>query len=561
MMEWAQDALAGIEASREGRLNAAFPEMTPAETSALLEQFHPDFKGLERTVRVGPQAGELKGLAEVVDLLEADSPLPGEFAPKPDIETDVLIIGGGGAGLAAALALQGTGLQVLVATKLRVGDANTLMAEGGIQAAVGPDDSPRRHFADTVAGGHGHNNPDLVHRLVQDGVPVIEWLTGLGVHFERDGDLSYRAKPGGGTSVPRVLSCRDVTGLEIMRVLRDAVLHGEAKLLDHHAAVELCDDGAGRVTGAVLWNTRTRELTTVSARAVLLATGGSGQLRLQGFSTSNHVGATGDGLVLAWRQGCPLLHMDSFQYHPTGSVYPEALAGQLVTEAARSFGAQLLNAKGERFIDELAVRDVVASAIIREVEEGRGVTTPPGRKGVWLDTPMIERVKGEGTLAANFPGLLHRFGKYGIDPTRQPVLVYPTLHYQNGGIQIDTNGRTAREGLWAAGEVTGGLHGTNRLMGNSLLDIIVFGRRAGSSIAEHIPQRGPVTLSALIRFREERNRLEGLPERPAPWLFPEASGLRFALKEAPTPSAQMPGTSTQGGGGGSFEPPDPFSGR
>ncbi len=512
-------------------------------------------------MRVGPQAGKLKCLPEVAELLEADSPLPAGFSPAPEIETDVLIIGGGGAGLSAALTLQDAGHRVLVATKLRMGDANTLMAEGGIQAAVGQDDSPRRHFADTVAGGHGHNDPKLVHRLVEDGFQIIEWLNGLGVHFERTAENAYRVKPGGGTSVPRVLSCRDVTGLEIMRVLRDAVFHGEAKLLDHHAAVELCDDGNGRVTGAVLWNTHTQELVTVSARAVVLATGGSGQLRLQGFSTSNHVGATGDGLVLAWRQGCPLLHMDSFQYHPTGSVFPEALAGQLVTEAARSFGAQLLNANGDRFIDEMSVRDVVASAIIREVEEGRAMTTPSGRKGVWLDTPLIDRLKGEGTLSAQFPGLVHRFKKYGIDPARQPVLVYPTLHYQNGGIEIDTEGRTARAGLWAAGEVTGGLHGTNRLMGNSLLDIIVYGRRAGESIRQHLPERGPVTLSALTRFREERVSVGNLPGRSAPWLFPEASGIRFSVKETPGSGQQGSDSSAPSGGGFSLEPPDPFSGR
>ncbi len=558
MMDWAEGSIARVSANREQRLSATAPAMDDAEASLLLGEFHPDFKGLERLVRVGPQAGELKCLPEVADLLEADSPLPTGFDPQPAIETDVLIIGGGGAGLASALALQSSGLKVTIATKLRIGDANTLMAEGGIQAAVGGSDSPRRHFADSLVGGHGKNDPELLRILTEQGKPTIDWLTGLGVHFGRSGS-GYHLKPGGGTSTPRVLSCQDVTGLEIMRVLRDAVFHGPAQLLEQNSAVELCDDGEGRVTGAVLWNSASKELTTVSARAVLLATGGSGQLRLQGFPTSNHLGATGDGLVLAWRQGCSLLHLDSFQYHPTGSVFPEAIAGQLVTESARSLGAQLLNADGERFIDEMSYRDRVAAGIIREVQQGRGVMTPSGRQGGWLDTPLIDRKQGKGTLTAQFPGLVHRFKKYGIDPSRQPLLIYPTLHYQNGGVSIDVDGRTEREGLWAAGEVTGGLHGTNRLMGNSLLDIIVFGRRAGMSIAGSIKDRGRVTLSSLERFRKERGSLSGETQNTAPQLYPLVSGMKFELKETAKENQGRPSSGPQGGV--SFEPPDPFSGR
>ncbi len=560
MMDSVKDQLRQIEATRRQRLEEPAPKMDDSRANSLLDNFHPDFKGLERLVQVGPQAGKLKCLPEIAELLEADSPLPAGFDPSPTIETDVLVIGGGGAGLAAALTLQNSGLQVTVATKLRIGDANTLMAEGGIQAAVGPDDSPRRHFADTIVGGHGKNDPELVRHLVEEGQPTIEWLTGLGIHFGRT-EAGYQLKPGGGTSTPRVLSCQDVTGLEIMRVLRDAVFHGPAKLLERHSALELCDDGEGRVTGAVLWNSETKELVTVSARAVLLATGGSGQLRLQGFPTSNHLGATGDGLVLAWRQGCSLVHLDSFQYHPTGSVFPEAIAGQLVTESARSMGAQLLNADGIRFIDELSYRDRVAAAIIREVSEGRGVSTPAGRQGVWLDTPLIDMKKGEGTLARQFPGMVHRFKKYGIDPSNQPVLVYPTLHYQNGGVAIDRDARTEREGLWAAGEVTGGLHGTNRLMGNSLLDIIVYGRRAGESIVGSIKERGPVTLSALTRFRKAREAVPGVTKRTAPQLFPTVSGLKFEMKQEAEGKPSGNSTLQVDGGGAGFEPPDPFSSR
>ncbi|MFQ5444250.1 MAG: FAD-binding protein, partial [Nitrospinales bacterium] len=303
------------------------------------------------------------------------------------------------------------------------------------------------------------------------------------------------------------------------------------RLLEHHAVVELLDDGKGQVTGAVLWNSQTGKLISVSARAVLLATGGTGQLRLQGYSTSNHLGATGDGLVLAYRQGCSLIHMDSYQYHPSGASYPEALVGQLVTEAIRSIGAQILNAEGEKFIDEITYRDVVAAAIIRECRAGKGIQTPSGRSAVWLDTPMIDLKNGAGALRKQFPGVIHRFERYGIDPSKLPILIYPTLHYQNGGIKIDTHCRTEVEGLWAAGEVAGGLHGTNRLMGNSLLDVIVFGRRAAESIQAHLPVRREATLFALEKYRQELNKISDRPRTTSPLLFPSLSGLKIEISE------------------------------
>lgn len=555
-LDWAAESLKQVEATRASRMNEDFPELSDADADALIREYHPDYVGMERTVRVGPNADSSRFPLELADLLEADSPLPKDFTPKVDLETDVLIIGGGGAGVSAALGLQNAGLDVHLATKLRLGDSNTVMAEGGIQSALGSDDSPRRHYADAYVGGHGKNEPELLRVLCESGPPSIHWLINLGVMFDQNGDGTFRLRAGGGTSVPRVLACRDYTGLEIMRVLREAVTGGGTKCLQNEAVVELLDDGAGQVTGAVLWNTETGRLTTVSARAVILATGGSGQLRFQGFPTSNHMGATGDGLILAYRQGCPLVYLESYQYHPSGASYPEALAGQLVTEAIRSIGAQILNANGERFVSELTYRDLVAAAIIREVTEGRGVKTPHGRYGVWLDTPMIDKIKGEGTLAKQFPGLIHRFKRYGIDPVHQPVLVYPTLHYQNGGIRIDEWGRTEKTGLWAAGEVTGGLHGTNRLMGNSLLDIIVFGRRAAESVINGLPERRPVTLSALQAFREGLNALPHPPKQTAPQLYPAASGLKFETAPANEAVAETKSNSP------SFnmsEPPDPFA--
>jgi len=557
-MNWARISLEKVERSRKERMNQPAPTISDDEAQNLIKEYHPDYVGNERKIHVGPNSDADAFPMELADLLESESPVPKNFRPNVDIETDVLILGGGGAGVTAALGLADSGLQVHLATKLRLGDANTVMAEGGIQAALGADDSTRRHFADSYVGGHGKNDTDLLRHLCEEGPAGIRWLTRLGTLFDQNDNGTFRFRKGGGTSTPRVLACRDYTGLEIMRVLKNAVMSGATHVLEHHAAVELTDDGKHRVTGAVLWNTQTSQLITVSSRAVILATGGSGQLRLQGYPTSNHLGATGDGLVLAYRQGCSLVFPGSHQYHPSGSSYPEALVGQLVTESIRSAGAQILNVNGERFIDEMTFRDVVASAIIREVMEGRGIETPTQRRGVWLDTPLIEQTKGKGTLAHQFPGLIHRFKRYGIDPTTQPILVYPTLHYQNGGIRIDSDCRTERTGLWAAGEVTGGIHGTNRLMGNSLLDIIVFGRRVSESVQHNCPERGAVTLTGLNQYRDG---LSGLPhklETTAPQLYPLVSGMKFELKEMSQPEA---GTETSPGAVKNFEPPDPFASR
>ncbi len=549
-MEWAKESLEKLESSRPARLNQPAPIPDSAQAEELLKQYHPDYLGHERQVTVGPNAGDQKFPLELAQLLEGDSPVKSDYISNPEIETDVLILGGGGAGAAAALTLEGSGLTVHLATKLRLGDSNTVMAEGGIQSALGPDDSPRRHFADALVGGHGKNDPDLLRILCEQGPESIRWLSQLGCLFDQNEDGQFRLRGGGGTSVPRVLACRDYTGLEIMRVLKDAVRLTGTRLLEEHVAMELVDDGKSRVTGAILFDRNAGRPVCVSARAVILATGGSGQLRLQGFPTSNHVGATGDGLVLAYRQGCRLVNLDSYQYHPSGACYPEALAGQLVTEALRSTGAQVVNAEGVHFIDEMAYRDVLAGAIIKEIAEGRGVKTPHGKSGVWLDTPMVDLKKGEGTLARQFPGLIHRFGRYDIDPAKKPILIYPTLHYQNGGIRVDSECRTDIAGLWAAGEVTGGLHGKNRLMGNSLLDITVFGRRSAQSVLDNIPERGAVTLTNLQRFRAERGKIES--ETVSPKFFPDVSGMKLTTDKVEEKPEQETNSSN-------FETPNPFN--
>jgi len=243
----------------------------------------------------------------------------------------------------------------------------------------------------------------------------------------------------------------------------------------------------------------------VAAKSVILATGGIGRLHFQGFPTSNHYGATGDGLCLAYRMGAKLAHIDTFQYHPSGAVYPEQLIGALVTEGIRSEGGQLVNAKGERFVNELDTRDVVSSSIIRECEEGRGIRTMSGRVGVWLDTPLLDAEHGPGTVEKHFPAMMLQFERFGIDISKDPVLIYPTLHYQNGGVKIDTNSETNVKNLFVAGEASGGLHGRNRLMGNSLLDLMVFGKRSGLTAAGRAKamKQSTLTLKHVQKFRAE----------------------------------------------------------
>ena len=529
----------------------ALAQLSPTDTPALrasalsreelLTQFHPDHgANAHTTLHIGANAGD-RCHPTLARLLQGNTLIDGfDLAGAEQRVTDVLVIGGGGAGAAAALTAASHGADVIMACKLRLGDSNTVMAEGGIQAALAKADSPQRHFDDTLRGGHYCADPALVAQMASDAPEVIRWLIELGMHFDLTdattdgGKLLY--KQAGGCTQPRILSYRDFTGLEMMRVLRETVeLDPAIRLLNRCPAVELLSHEDGSCAGAVLYDLEYQRFIVVSARSVILATGGCGRLHLQGFPTSNHYGATADGLVLAYRLGARLRDLDSFQYHPTGIAYPQRLAGGLISEATRSCGALLINGLGERFIDELAPRDVVTAAILRECAEGRGIVRDD-RIGVFLDTPrLIQRWPDD--LDKHLPALAHLASKCGIDPTREPMLVYPTLHYQNGGIVIDGNAQTTVPGLLSAGEVTGGIHGRNRLMGNALLDIIAFGRRAGRCAAQNISTR-PVRRGDIEHvYRWQRTLVQAdLPRGiRAPLLYPGES--QFSLHRTPRPLA------------------------
>jgi succinate dehydrogenase/fumarate reductase flavoprotein subunit len=533
-----------VEQTRAARLESGpFPRMSAAERDALVSTFHPDYKKDQfRALKVGPSKGEHAPL-EIADLLEGNSRIDPDRVDlsRIDRDVDVLVIGCGGAGGSAALLAEQNGASVLISSKLRLGDANTVGAQAGTQACDRTNDSPANHYLDTMGGGHYANDPALVEALVKDSPDVIRWLESLGVNWDKEADSSYHELSGGGASRRRLHSCRDYTGLEEMRVVRDEIRQRNLRgrridWLEFEPAVELLLDGQGHVAGALLMDLETRETTLVRAKAVVIATGGMGRTHIQGFPTTNHYGATADGLVLAYRAGAPLVNMDTVQYHPTGAAFPPQILGFLVTEKVRTLGAEMVNSDGEQFVHPLEARDTEAAAMIRECKErGKGITTPTGEVGLWLDSPMIDIQRGAGTISRELPAMVRQFGRFDIDILTEPMLVYPTLHYQNGGIKIGADGATAIPGLFAAGEVTGGVHGRNRLIGNSTLDLFVFGRRAGIAAAKY-SKEAKLTELSLEHVRKWQKQIHeaGLDDMPvSPMLLPN-----YARQERPVPGFQ-----------------------
>ncbi|MCD7775272.1 MAG: FAD-dependent oxidoreductase [Clostridiales bacterium] len=512
-----------VEENREKNFSFEPRRMTAEEKENLLLEFHPDYiKSEFVNLSVGGNKGgsvptELAALLQGKGRISSDLDIE-----NPEYDTDVLIIGCGGAGASAAIEADNTGADVLIVTKLRPGDANTMMAEGGIQAADKENDSPAVHFVDAYGGGHFAAKKELLYKLVTEAPDAVKWLEGLGVEFDKDENGNMITTHGGGTSRKRMHAAKDYSGAEIMRTLRDEVLNRKIPILDFTAAVELILDENGRAAGAVLMNMETGKIFAARAKTVILATGGAGRLHYRGYPTSNHYGATADGLVLGYRAGAKLIYADTLQYHPTGAAYPQQIFGALVTEKVRSLGAKLVNAEGQVFMHPLETRDVSAAAIIREcTAENKGVKTVSGT-GVWLDTPMIE-MREKGAIERRIPAMLRMFGEYGIDIRREPILVYPTLHYQNGGLDIDAQCETAVKNLFAAGEVAGGIHGRNRLMGNSLLDIIVFGRNAGRNAGNRAKttETGTLTLKHIDKFEEEKRTAGVREETITPALLPD----------------------------------------
>ncbi len=393
---------------------------------------------------------------------------------QPGHQFDVLVIGSGASGLAAAVSAERAGARVALATKGSLQANNSSKAQGGIQASFGADDSPARHADDVFRSSHETAEPPLVEALTGDAQSAIHWLEELGVEFTRDPDGRYRLARCGGASAKRLLQVGDRTGHAITKQLREAweASTGTSYL---NAPLRDLEQSNGH------WRARVGEH-ELETGTVILAAGGRcyAEAERRGELSTNHPNATGEVTQIALGLGAESRDLDALQYHPNGGAWPPNMQGYSIPETTRAYGAVLLNADGEEFTDSLGPRDVVSEAIVAEVAAGRGVETPDGRPAVYLDTTRIALSDAEISL----PYMLRRYRGSGIDPLRQRILTYPVLHYQNGGLTIDTSAETTLDGVYACGEIAGGTHGRNRMMGNSLLECVVFGRRAGRSAFE-----------------------------------------------------------------------------
>jgi succinate dehydrogenase / fumarate reductase flavoprotein subunit len=404
-------------------------------------------------------------------------------------EHDVLIIGAGGAGLRAAVsAAEDHSLSVGIVTKSLLGKAHTVMAEGGIAAAVGNvdrDDSWRQHFIDTMKSGKFLNNWQMVETFAKEAPDRVIELEQWGALFNRtpEGKISQRAF--GGHTYRRLSHVGDRTGLELIRTMQEKVLATDAKIYMETTVTKLLKTN-GRVVGALAYTRESGKFIHFKAKAVVMATGGWGRI----FKvTSNSWEGTGDGVVLSYDVGAELVDMEMMQFHPTGMVWPPGVRGLLVTEGVRGEGGLLRNSEGKRYMEnydkekmELSTRDVVARANYTEVQEGRGSE----HGGVYLDITHL----GYDGIMKKLPTMHEQFLKLAdIDISKEAMEVFPTVHYTMGGVMIDAETCASTvPGLFAAGEVAGGLHGANRLGGNSLSDLLVFGRRAGNGAAAYVKE-------------------------------------------------------------------------
>jgi succinate dehydrogenase / fumarate reductase flavoprotein subunit/L-aspartate oxidase len=390
---------------------------------------------------------------------------------------DVLVIGSGASGLAAAVSAERAGARVAVATKTTLQACNSAKAQGGIQASFGDDDSPALHAEDVMRSSHDTADPLLVETLTSEAPSAIHWLEELGVEFTRSNG-GYRLARCGGATRRRLLQVGDRTGHAITRALREAYEAGSGAELAHHALT-----GLERFENGWRATFDTKDGTdAVDAATIVLAAGGRcfAEADARGELSTNHPNATGEVTRIALDAGAEARDLDALQYHPNGGAWPATMQGYSIPETTRAYGAVLLNADGEEFTDSLGPRDAVSQAIFDEVGKGKGILTPDARPAVWLDTTRIPVEDAEISL----PYMLRRYRGAGIDPLAEPIHTYPVLHYQNGGLVIDEHASTTIEGVFACGEIAGGTHGRNRMMGNSLLECTVFGRRAGKAAAE-----------------------------------------------------------------------------
>jgi succinate dehydrogenase / fumarate reductase, flavoprotein subunit len=445
------------------------------------------------------------------------------MAPYGSFTYDVLVIGAGGAGLRAAIEAANAGVSVGLICKSLLGKAHTVMAEGGMAAALAHNDDRDNwavHFADTMRGGQYINNWRMAEIHAKEAPDRVRELEAWGALFDRTPDGRINQRNFGGHRYPRLAHVGDRTGLELIRTLQDHTVYLGVTVHMEHTVISLLQD-AGRVSGAVAYDRERGRFHVFAAKAVILATGGVGRAYK---ITSNSWEGTGDGHALAFQAGAELIDMEFIQFHPTGMVWPPSVKGILVTEGVRGEGGVLKNSEGRRFMfddipdnykpqtasdaeegwrytqgdknarrpPELLTRDHVARCIVREVKAGRG--SPHG--GVFLDIAWIkERLpNAEEHIKRKLPSMYHQFKELAdLDITKEPMEIGPTTHYIMGGVRVDADSQmSSLPGLFAAGECASGINGANRLGGNSLSDLIVFGKRAGEYAADFARKNGPV---------------------------------------------------------------------
>lgn len=411
--------------------------------------------------------------------------MPGHKPAFQKFETDVLIIGAGGSGLRASVEAINQGSKVLIATKSLMGKAHTVMAEGGIAASLGnvdKDDSWEVHFMDTFVEGVYLSDWRLVERLAKEAPERVLELEQYGALFDRNPEGKIMQRAFGAHTYRRLCHVGDKTGLEMIRTLQDKVIHSDAVFLEEIMITKIFVEN-GKAKGAFGIFIKTGEYALIEAKSIIIATGGLGRIYKV---TSNSWESTGDGLSLAFDAGATLQDIEMVQFHPTGMVWPPGIRGTLVTEGVRGEGGLLYNSEGERFMlryspkkKELDARDVVARSIYHEIQEGRGSE----HGGVYLDISY----KGKDFILEKLPGMYNQFKDFaGVDISKEKMEVAPTTHYHMGGIRIDPeSNQTNIEGLYACGEAASGLHGANRLGGNSLVDLLVFGKRTGETASSY----------------------------------------------------------------------------
>ncbi len=412
-----------------------------------------------------------------------------------ELAVDILILGGGGAGLMAVLHAwkHDPNLKIAVAAKGTLGQSGcTRMVQGGYNAVIDPADSFDLHFADTIEGGAYLNDQELAWNLVNDAPKVIAELESYGCFFDRTPEGDIYQKAFAGQSFDRTVHKGDLTGIEIMSRLKDAVLSTGVIALDERRAVELLSDGSDQITGALLMDVRSGQFTAVTAKATLMATGGGARMyRVAAPSLEK----AGDGMALCYRAGCIMQDMEMYQFHPTGLMAGDSiLTGAVLEEGLRGAGGLLRNASGERFMTrydpermERSTRDLVSRAAYMEIKANRGTSD----NAVFLDVSHL----GTEFVEQNFPGMTDRCREVGFDLAREPVKVSPTAHFHMGGARIDSSCQTNLSGLFVAGEDAGGVHGANRLGGNGVAESTVFGSRAGDAMAEYVQGRSQPSYS------------------------------------------------------------------